>query len=158
MNDKHNKTKRNLKIAGFIFLITGLILTVIGFISFISTFEYGDSSLFWFIFIGFPCIGIGGSLLTMGYHQEIQKYVKNENIPIMKETYSDMKPEFKDMVNTIKDKNDDVMICSHCGTPNDRYHRFCQKCGNELNRTCPKCNQKVQSEYDYCPYCGNKLM
>lgn len=158
MNNKHNKNKKTLKIVGYCTLIPGVILTIIGFISFfVSSSSMEMPSLFFLDFIGIPLIFVGSTCLRFGYRREVATYIKNESVPVAKELYQDLKPEVNDLVGTIKGEKAQNKICPKCQTVNDSDSRFCDACGTPLIKTCPNCNSLVDFDDKFCPRCGNKL-
>ena len=158
MNNKHLKNKKTLKIIGFITLIPGIILSIVGFVSFVIGFmNMTMPPLFFLTIVGFPLIGIGSSWLSFAYRKEVNTYLKNESIPVVKEAYQDIKPEFKDLVDTIKGNDKDVITCSRCGAQNDSNNKFCNQCGNSLTVSCPLCHTTIEKDSKYCPHCGTKL-
>lgn len=64
----------------------------------------------------------------------------------------------------LQEKIENNWECSLCGTRN--FGKFCTKCGHAKpdlekkleNRFCSRCGQKVEKDYIYCYYCGNKIM
>lgn len=158
MNNKHQKNKKTLKIIGFLTLIPGIILTILGFVSFFIAFGSNEMPTFFFLsFIGLPLCGVGSTCLTFGYRKEVTTYIKNEGVPVVKELYNDVKPEFEDMVNTFKGKKTDEIICPKCGNSNEPTSKFCNECGTPLTRTCPICNSIISNDSKFCPNCGSKL-
>ena len=154
MNDHENK-KKKIKTVGLVLVIVGGIFTAIGLISFFSAFAgNGFPSLFWCCFVGMPLLGFGGTLLSVGYRRETMKYMKDEGMPIYKETYQDLKPEVEDFVSIIKDEEEK---CPHCGKENDKGSKYCKHCGKIMNKVCPHCNSIVDGDALYCSQCGKKI-
>ena len=94
----HYKNKKLLKILGFVFLIIGIILALIGLISFGISFNnmsMPNFFTFFLLFPGFILIGIGTILLRFGYMKEVGGYIKNESIPIINEASEEIKPTIK---------------------------------------------------------------
>ena len=158
MNSKHKRNKKTLKIIGFCTLIPGIILTIVGFVSFfISSSSMEMPKLFFLSFIGLPLIGIGTACLIFGYRREVATYMKNESVPIAKELYQDLKPEVNDFVETVKGEKGQNKICPNCQKVNDPDSKFCDACGTPLVKTCPSCNSIVDADDKFRPKCGNKL-
>lgn len=165
MNTNHKKIKLILKITGITLMIIGLIFTIIGLVDFFGSFNSMESpSNFWTLFVGIPSLGIGLTLTILGFQREIFKYQKDETIGVHKEMYHDLHPEIKDMVNTIKGKDDsteDVIKCSKCGTYNDKGDMYCKKCGHQLSlnnkKSCPHCGASIDVDATFCPKCGKNL-
>jgi class 3 adenylate cyclase len=49
------------------------------------------------------------------------------------------------------------MTCSHCGFENLPDARFCENCGEPLERLCPNCGNRVSATARFCSHCGFKL-
>jgi len=49
------------------------------------------------------------------------------------------------------------MLCPHCQAPNPDDSRFCENCGQPLERACPKCGQPVSPSAKFCRHCGQAL-
>lgn len=160
MDKRHLDKKRNLRIVGTILTIVGGLFSAIGFIDFFSAFGgHGMPTMFWCAFLGLPLLAFGVSLLRMSYLRETGQYLKDETVPVVKDLYRDMKPEFKDFVDTLKgNDNNEEVICSRCGTRNESDNKFCKHCGNELEiMYCPNCGSKLDKDSNYCGNCGHKI-
>lgn len=157
--DKHEKNKRLFKILGFVFLGVGLILSIIGIASFFESFFYSDwPQFFWCCFIGFPMMGVGGMLLSIGFNREIARYMAKEHAPVVNEAAKDMSPAVKTVASAVKEglSNENKRVCS-CGVENDSDSIFCKSCGKRLVNTCSACGAVVPSDAEYCPKCGSKI-
>ena len=159
-NNKHEQTKKKLKIIGVALLIIGGIFTLVGFINFFASFG-GDSmpNLFWCTFIGLPMLGIGSMLTTMGYKQEISRYIKNESIPVLNEAGEELSPAIRAVTNAVKEGlcEETQQIRCNCGNYNDKTDKFCSNCGKALTYTCPQGNVKLEPDDKFCKQCGTKL-
>ena len=153
MNEKHEKTKLTLRILGIVLLSLGVVFSAIGIINFFYTASTngGVPKLFFFAFIGFPMVGVGGMLLMFSYKREIMKYGKNETMPIYKEMGKDIAPVIKEFT-----AQEEKITCS-CGAENDKNSKFCKECGKELVKKCPDCNEKLDADSNFCKNCGHKL-
>jgi class 3 adenylate cyclase len=49
------------------------------------------------------------------------------------------------------------MKCSNCAFENPADAKFCENCGQPLERTCPNCGKPVSSNVKFCKNCGFKL-
>jgi len=47
--------------------------------------------------------------------------------------------------------------CPKCGERVEKGFHFCPKCGHSLLPTCAQCGQPVSTEFVCCPYCGKGL-
>lgn len=62
-----------------------------------------------------------------------------------------------------------INICSNCGAEVSRASKFCDKCGNPMDRsaveasiasavpTCPECGEQMEPGAMFCTNCGTKL-
>ena len=83
---KHENIKSKLKIAGFIFLAAGIALSVAAFVNFFKTAFNGGGQpkLFFFFFLGFSLLGLGGAIFGFAFPREGINYTKNESMPAIK--------------------------------------------------------------------------
>ena len=158
MDPRHEEKKKKVKRIGKILLVIGGILSIIGIGSFFMAFtDGGFPSLFFLAFIGFPLLGFGGMLTSVGYKREIGKYMKDESMPIIKEAYDDLHPEIKDMVSMFKGEDNEIK-CYYCGTLNNYNAKFCKNCGREINEIrCPHCGSLIDVDSKYCSSCGKEV-
>lgn len=156
--DSHEETKKKIKIIGFIVLGAGIILSATGLISFISVFGSGAfPRTFFLVFLGFPMIGIGASMLSFAYKREIMRYSKNEGVPVLNEAIEEVAPTVKKVVSGEKTANGKAKQCPSCGAENSDKNKFCSECGTMLDKICPTCGNKVGADDKFCPNCGAKL-
>lgn len=163
---RHEKTKRTLKITGLVLLICGLVLDIIFFVDFISSM-YGRSGiprLFVCGMIGLPLTAIGFSLLMTGSRREINRYIKNESVPIVNETAQELKPAIRAVAEAVKEtdgkgeaNNAETTVCPHCGKENQPKNKFCDGCGTPLCKICPSCGARQDADDVFCGECGAKL-
>ncbi len=157
---KHNQTKRKLTIIGISVLTVGFIFTVIGFISFFSSFKSGKlPSLFWCCFIGLPMFAVGLGITSFAFKREIGRYLKNESVPVINEAGKEISPAVQDISSAIKEgiSDDNEFCCPSCGKFNKKGSRFCKNCGKSFMKVCPFCGQEIDFDSSFCNYCGKKL-
>ena len=157
--EKHEIIKKRLKLFGLILVIIGSILTIIGFVDFFASFASFDApKLFWCSFIGLPIFGVGMMLLLSGYHKEIQRYVKNETVPIINETSEEVAPAVSNIARAVNSglNSHNTLRCI-CGEINEEGNRFCTRCGKSLYVICPSCGEEVRNDNTFCGKCGTKL-
>ena len=130
MNTQNKFIKLILKITGCSILITGIILTVIGFANF-GNFE---SNLFTLTFIGLPCIAFGIGIIVFSFSQNIALFIKNEHANVINELAEDISPAIKKYTSAVKDGllDSDAKPCA-CGNKNPTDAKFCNKCGTKLD-------------------------
>ena len=156
--EKHERTKRILKIVGPIVAAAGLILAVVGFVSFFSSFG-GDGmpSLFWCAFVGMPVFVIGLGLTFTAFRREIATYHKNESAPVINEFAEDIKPAVQSVASAVRETAAQDAICPNCGEKNDADAKFCKNCGAALRKVCPDCGEQNDADAKFCKSCGKSL-
>ncbi len=158
--EKHERIKRTLKIVGPILAAAGLILTVIGLVSFFSAFG-GDGmpSLFWCAFVGLPLFGIGLMITLTAFRREIATYHKNESAPVVNEFAEDIKPAVQSVASAVREGAQERahIVCPACGQSNDAEAKFCDNCGAPLKKVCPACGNSAAPSAKFCDNCGAKF-
>ena len=157
--EKHERTKRILKIVGPIVAAAGLILAVVGFVSFFSSFG-GDGmpSLFWCAFVGMPVFVIGLGITFTAFRREIATYHKNESAPVINEFAEDIKPAVQSVASAVRETAAaQDAICPDCGEKNDADAKFCKNCGAALRKVCPHCGEQNDADAKFCKSCGKSL-
>ncbi len=157
--EKHERTKRILKIVGPIVAAAGLILAVVGFVSFFSSFG-GDGmpSLFWCAFVGMPVFVIGLGITFTAFRREIATYHKNESAPVINEFAEDIRPAVQSVASAVRETAAaQDAICPDCGEKNDADAKFCKNCGAALRKVCPDCGEQNDADAKFCKSCGKSL-
>ena len=157
--EKHERTKRILKIVGPIVAAAGLILAVVGFVSFFSSFGSGGMpSLFWCAFVGMPVFVIGLGITFTAFRREIATYHKNESAPVINEFAEDIKPAVQSVASAVRETAAaQDAICPNCGEKNDADAKFCKNCGAALRKVCPHCGEQNDADAKFCKSCGKSL-
>lgn len=156
--EKHERTKRILKIVGPIVAAAGLILAVVGFVSFFSSFGSGGMpSLFWCAFVGMPVFVIGLGITFTAFRREIATYQKNESAPVINEFAEDIKPAVQSVASAVRETAAQDAICPDCGEKNDADAKFCKNCGAALRKVCPDCGEQNDADAKFCKSCGKSL-
>ena len=157
--EKHERTKRILKIVGPIVAAAGLILAVVGFVSFFSSFgDDGMPSLFWCAFVGMPVFVIGLGITFTAFRREIATYHKNESAPVINEFAEDIKPAVQSVASAVRETAAaQDAICPNCGEKNDADAKFCKNCGAALRKVCPHCGEQNDADAKFCKSCGKSL-
>ena len=157
--EKHERTKRILKIVGPIVAAAGLILAVVGFVSFFSSFgDDGMPSLFWCAFVGMPVFVIGLGIKFTAFRREIATYQKNESAPVINEFAEDIKPAVQSVASAVRETAAaQDAICPDCGEKNDADAKFCKNCGAALRKVCPDCGEQNDADAKFCKSCGKSL-
>lgn len=156
--EKHERTKRILKIVEPIVAAAGLILAVVGFVSFFSSFgDDGMPSLFWCAFVGMPVFVIGLGITFTAFRREIATYQKNESAPVINEFAEDIKPAVQSVASAVRETAAQDAICPDCGEKNDADAKFCKNCGAALRKVCPDCGEQNDADAKFCKSCGKSL-
>ena len=157
--EKHERTKRILKIVGPIVAAAGLILAVVGFVSFFSSFgDDGMPSLFWCAFVGMPVFVTGLGITFTAFRREIATYHKNESAPVINEFAEDIKPAVQSVASAVRETAAaQDAICPNCGEKNDADAKFCKNCGAALRKVCPHCGEQNDADAKFCKSCGKSL-
>ena len=137
-----------LRVGGPILLGLGLILTIIAFADFFSSFNDPSAGMprnFWMGFIGLPLIGIGASMVRFAYLGPASRYLAGEVTPTIRDTLGSL------------GIGQAERVCAACGHRNDADSRFCNSCGKPLARTCPSCGADNDANAQFCDSCGKPL-
>ena len=147
-------TKVILRIIGFSLLTAGVVLSAIGFAN-LGNF---DNNLFMLTFIGLPSTGFGIGITIFSFSQNITRFIKNENAPIINEFSTDISPAIKNHAAAVKNGflSENTKTCK-CGTENPSTAKFCSNCGKELLIVCPVCQKMMNAESKFCHECGAEL-
>jgi hypothetical protein len=75
-----------LRLAGPLIALIGIILIVVGMISFFRAFDsFQSPRYFWCVFAGMPLFVVGLVLAKFGYLGAISRYVASESAPVAKD-------------------------------------------------------------------------
>ena len=141
MDNKNEKPKHFLifKIIG----ITGVILTIIGFVLIFTGFGNFDNNNFMIgAFLSTFSFGMAFIGLIKGFEPEIAKlktkttkYIQEENKEDLKDIASNTADITSEAITTttksIKKGLKDTKYCKHCGKEIDKDSKFCSHCGKE---------------------------
>ena len=163
-DEKYKRLKKKAKTFGIIALSIGLVLDVIGFISFFAAFiNHGFPYLFPLLFIGFPLTGLGIYLLKASSIGTRFGYYSSQTAPIAKDVANYMikgtREEIKNTFDEIDD-NKKTLVCPKCGSKNDYDSSFCSKCGTKLveeKKICSYCGEENEGDALFCNRCGRML-
>ncbi|HKQ36645.1 MAG TPA: hypothetical protein VJ063_01130 [Verrucomicrobiae bacterium] len=99
---KHTIVRSFLRVAGPVAGVTGLILVLIGFVSFFRAMG-GDEppKYFWCAFLGMPLGFVGLVMCKAGYLGAIVRYVAAESAPVGADTANYMARETQEGVKTV---------------------------------------------------------
>ena len=150
-NAGKNKTKEPkhlvvLRVLGFILLIIGIFLIVLGFGVIRESRSFGGSrptpAIFvpgiFAAFFSIPCLIIGFSAKISKMQMDTAKYIQEKNKETMTDIASNTAEITSDGIIKVtravkKGLGDqaDTKFCKHCGVKIDMDSKFCKKCGKE---------------------------
>jgi hypothetical protein len=134
-----------LRVGGLVLLAVGGLLTLGGMVSFFSAFGTGAMPTnFWMAFVGLPMVAAGVALTRAGFLGPASRYVAGE-----------VTPTIADALGALGVGN--RVACASCGADNDADARFCDSCGQPLNRTCASCGATNDPDAQFCDSCGQPL-
>ena len=153
----YSKTKKTFRTLGFIILPIGLVLSIIGFVDFIMSFNsMTQPTLFFCLFIGLPMTSIGIIFIILGFMKELNSFAASQSAPVHKDVINYMLDGTREEVNkTINASN--KIICPECKSENDKDALFCSNCGHKLKIVCSKCNAENDADAKFCKNCGEEL-
>lgn len=167
-NDKNpylkdnGKARKALRVVGWICAPLGVVLLVVGFISFTFFVSNGRGPalpMAMFI-IGGVFMMVGFACLSFGYMKKVSSYVASQSTPAVSESANyllhDTRDELKKTVDEVKGK-EEGLVCLRCGTKNEAGTAFCDHCGAPLTKKCPSCGEDNDIDSDYCRKCGKHL-
>jgi len=145
IDPKHSTSRLFLRMLGPTITGLGLVLTVIGFGSLLSSF--GSSELpryFWSAFVGMPLLFVGISMSMFGFLGSFARYVSGEASPVQKDTFNYLAEGMQEGVKTVATAiggglaagmHNDGNVgkrCLRCHHDNDIDAKFCKNCGSSL--------------------------
>lgn len=159
MNDKekqHSKKKLKLRIVGGVLVAIGIVCAIIGFVDMGKAFDESRMPMFWLFFIAFPSIAVGSFLLVASAQREINRYIKNENVPVINEFGQEISPAVSSIAGAAKNAATEKP-CPFCGALNDNDAKYCKSCGKTLSAVCPRCGATNDADAKFCNDCGSPL-
>lgn len=165
LDPRHASARSTLRIVGPVIAGLGLILTLIGFISFFASFgSFERPRFFWCAFLGLPMLGVGLILCKMAFLGSITRYVANEVAPVGKDVVNYMakgtKGAMRDVAAALGEGwrgTPPARTCLKCRTENDAEARFCKACGAALATRCPACGAECGADAQFCDQCGKPV-
>lgn len=153
---QHHKNKIVLRIIGIILLIAGVTCAIFGFTDMSKAFQESRMPKIWLMFLGFPMIAIGMFMTVVSFQRSINRFIKNENVPVINEMGREISPALSSMANSVKSGLEQT-VCSQCGELNDKDAMFCKSCGKPLMLVCDDCGEANESDAKFCKKCGKPL-
>jgi hypothetical protein len=170
INPNQHTHRAALRTFGWLMLCAGVPLTLIGGVSFFSSFgSFGggaSAEYFWCAFVGLPLVGIGIALLKAGYMGSIARYVAGEMAPVGTDVLEHVAEQGKGSVRKLAQAVGDGLraqaeaevLCPGCGEGNEPDAQFCDGCGAALTRqVCAACGHANNAAARFCNRCGKGL-
>lgn len=170
MGEQHRGARATLRVLGPLVAIVGLVFAVIGFGSFFSAFgSSGPPKYFWCAFVGLPLLGVGVAMTKFAYLGAVTRYMANEVAPVGKDTFNYMAHGTRDGVREIasavgeglglRGESHEVVRCHKCNKENDADARFCDSCGEALQKSheCADCGELNDPDARFCDHCGKPV-
>ena len=142
-NVNNRMIDKNIKI---VLKVIGTILSIGGFILFVFGLLFMNTAM---IIPGFFCF-IAGIILT----SIIGSIRKKDSISTI---YGQVKVEPIPVSTTKIEEPQGGLICPKCGQQNDKNAKFCDNCGEKLQKMCPNCGTLNDCASHYCKNCGIKI-
>lgn len=143
-NLKEPKHLKICRIVGFLLLVTGVVLIVLGCAVFRKVWSWNGDTMInpALVFPGAFICAIGLMLLFMGFSAKISKmsveserYVQEiakDDLKSIANTSVDIVSEpITKVVKTVKNSIKNTKFCKHCGGEIDSDSQFCKHCGKE---------------------------
>ncbi|MFO0952491.1 MAG: zinc ribbon domain-containing protein [Isosphaeraceae bacterium] len=160
-----------LRVAGPLMLLTGLALTVIGFVSFFSSFSSiatgeftGPPRYFWCAFVGMPLLFLGVGTSAAGYLGAFGRYMASQTVPVQRDVVNELATGTAPAVRTfaravgegLRAPGESVgSDCPKCASAVPAGSRFCPGCGVPFEPCeCPSCGAEGAPGARFCHACG----
>jgi ribosomal protein L40E len=146
--DNQAGVRSTLRLAGWVALGIGIVLTGIALIDFFSAFgRFEQPRNFWMGFIGLPLVTVGTWMLKAGYIGPATRYVAGEVTPTLHDAMGQLGIG----------AGADQQVCASCGGRNAADAKFCDDCGTALRRACASCGADNAGDAKFCDDCGAAL-
>ena len=147
----------------------GLLLTIVGMVSFFTAFGGGGfPQYFWCAFVGLPLMAVGAMISKFAYLGTILRYMAGEAAPVGKDTTNYMlagtRDSLRDAATAVGEGfaaagtlgGSQRVRCHKCNADNEVSARFCSGCGATLSKTkaCAKCGELNDPDARFCDNCG----
>jgi hypothetical protein len=171
--EQYREQRSILKSIGPAIAAIGVLLTVVGLISFFSSFGgFEPPRYFWCAIIGLPLLGVGVGITKFAYLGTITRYMAGEVAPVGKDVTNYMvsgtKDSIRDMATAAGEGFSSAQAggaslrvrCHKCNAENNVAANFCDHCGAPLakSKKCEKCGELNDPDARYCDHCGSAVV
>jgi len=171
MDPGHDGRRQVLRIIGPIVAAIGLIFTIVGFVSFFTSFGTESPRYFWCVFVGLPLFGIGVGICGFAFLGAFTRYVANEAAPVGQDVVNYMAAGTRDAVRDVAQavgegfragnaaETRTTLHCPKCRAANDSEASYCKVCGAALKaRPCENCGHVNSMDARFCNSCGKAMV
>ncbi len=170
--NQFSELRTTLKSIGPAIAGVGLLLTIVGMVSFFSAFGgFGPPRFFWCAIIGLPLMGVGIMISKFAYIGTITRYMAGEVAPVGKDVTNYMVAGTKDSIRDVATAVGEGLAaagasgtaqrvrCHKCNADNDLSANFCDGCGTPLakSKKCEKCGELNDPDARFCDNCGTAV-
>ena len=145
IDPRHSSSKQFLRMLGPIIAGLGLLFTIIGFGSLLSSFGSHEAPrYFWCAFVGLPLLFVGVAMSMFGFLGSFTRYVSGEQAPVIKDSFNYLAEGMQEGVKTVATAIGEGLAvgmhkdgyvgkrCLTCDHENDVDAKFCKNCGSSL--------------------------
>ncbi len=172
IDPEHRSIRDTLRIVGPIVAGAGVLLIIIGIISFFMAFGgSGPPKYFWCAFLGMPLTFAGAVMTSYGYMGKVMRYQAQEMAPVAKDTFNYMADGTQEGIKTVAGAigqglreggfgsstgTEAKVRCHKCNALNEPDAKFCDQCGGAMakSKPCPQCNEVNDPDAKFCDNCG----
>jgi hypothetical protein len=170
LDPKHDDVRALLKSVGPAIAAIGLLLTVVGIASFVSSFgTFEPPRRFWCAVVGLPILAVGLTISKFAYLGTIVRYMFGEVAPVSKDATNYIVAGTKDSIRDVAAAMGEGFAaagtlqrlrCHNCNTDNDLTANFCDNCGAAIvkSRHCDKCGEQNDPDARFCDNCGTAVV
>lgn len=170
--NQYSELRATLKSVGPAIAGIGLLLMIVGMVSFFSAFGgFGPPRYFWCAFVGMPLLFVGIAISKFAYLGAITRYLAGEVAPVGKDVTNYMVAETKDSIRDVATAVGEGFAsagtlgtaqrvrCHKCNADNDVSANFCDGCGAPLakSKKCEKCGELNDPDARFCDNCGTAV-
>lgn len=176
INPGHQSIRNTMRVLGPIILGLGLLLIVIGAVSFFASFgSMEPPKYFWCPFLGIPLLFVGAVMTSYGFLGKVMRYQAQEMAPVAKDTFNYMAEGTKEGIKTVAGAVGQGLAegglglggggktkvrCHKCNALAEPEAKFCSACGEALGKSkpCPQCSEVNDPDAKFCDNCGHKYI
>lgn len=170
--NQYGELRAKLKAIGPAIAGIGLVLIVVGMISFFTSIgKFGPPRYIWCVFLGMPLLFVGVAISKFAYLGTITRYIAGETAPVGKDVTNYIVAGTKDSIRDVATAVGEGFAaaggaeastrfrCHKCNTDNDATAKFCDNCGVPLakSKPCEKCGELNDPEARFCDNCGSAV-